>query len=483
MSAPSSVHFLPWLFPRLLGSVYFLAFASLLVQVPGLYGSRGVLPIRSYLAELRRQVGGRAWRLSPTLFWLHSSDRMLAGCALSGVALSLALIAGGPAVPLLVLLWILYLSFAAAGQEFLSFQWDALLLEVGFMTIFLPLAAPAPPLVVFAYRFFLFRFIFSAGAVKLRSGDPTWRDLTALSYHYETQPLPNRIGWYAHHLPPAVQKLSTLGTFFFELAVPFLVLGPAPVRLAGFLLLLFFQVLIFATGSYGFFNILTMVLTVALLDDRQLQLFGGHLAMPAPTGGESAALLVSAVFALFIVLNLCQLVMLFYRPSWLRRLLAPLSPFMISNPYGLFAVMTTDRFEFVIEGSNDLQEWQPYEFHWKPGDPQRPPLQAAPHQPRLDWQMWFAALDPRGIEPWLGNLVVRLLEGSRPVLALLQRNPFPDAPPLYIRLTGYRYQFTTLDVRRAEGRWWERTLIGRFQPMTLKGTEDSENEEVSHGHS
>lgn len=468
MTAHSSGQLLPWLLPKLLGGVYCLAFASLLPQLLGLYGSRGVLPIRDYLAELRRELGGRAWRFCPTLFWLNSGDRMLAGSACLGILLALLLMAGGPPAPLLCLLWLLYLSFAAAGQEFLSYQWDALLLEAGFMTIFLPLAAPAPLLVVFTYRFFLFRFIFSAGAVKLTSGDPTWRNLTALCHHYQTQPLPNRPGWYAHHLPAAMQKLSTLGTFFFELAVPFLALGPAPARLAGFFLLLFFQGLIFATGNYGFFNILTAVLLVPLLDDRHLAVLGGWLPQPAPAaGGPVADALVSAVFALFLLLNLGQFLRLFWRPAWLNRLLALPANLWISNPYGLFAVMTTNRFEFVIEGSNDLKEWFPYEFCWKPGDLQRPPRQAAPHQPRLDWQMWFAALDPRRIEPWLGNLVVRLLEGSPPVLALLAGNPFPDSPPRYIRLTIYRYRFAELADRRREGRWWERELIGRFQPMTL----------------
>jgi lipase maturation factor 1 len=471
MNLPLASHVLPWLFPKLLGGVYFLAFTSLLVQISGLYGSRGILPISSHLAELRQNLGRRAFRLVPTLFWLNSSDRALAGCAFLGAALSLLLVVGGPEIPLLFLLWLLYLSFAAAGQEFLSYQWDALLLEVGFMTIFLPLADPAPPLVVLAYRVFIFRFMFSAGAVKLRSGDPTWRDLTALRYHYETQPLPNRIGWYAHHLPPVAQAFSTLGTFFFELIVPFLALGPEPSRLAGFFLMLFFQLLIFATGNYGFFNILTMVMLMPLLDDRHLGFSGGHVRDLLPSPGDHAALLVSAIFLLFLVLNVCQLVRLFYRPRWLNRIFSLLSPFMISNSYGLFAVMTTSRFEFVIEGSNDLREWRSYEFRWKPGDPACPPRQAAPHQPRLDWQMWFAAIDPRSIDQWLGNLIVRLLEGSPPVLALFKYNPFPYAPPSHIRLTVYRYRYATLRDRRTEGHWWERTMVGRFPPMSLNDLE------------
>ncbi|HBG05545.1 MAG: hypothetical protein A2075_20495 [Geobacteraceae bacterium GWC2_58_44] len=472
MSA-NSQQFLPWIFPRLLGGVYFLAFLSLLFQIRGLYGSRGILPIASFLAEIHAGVGKRAYWLCPTLFWLKSSDQALTAGCLSGVVLSLLLMAGAPPVPLLFLLWLLYLSFVAAGQEFLAYQWDTLLLEVGFMTIFLPLAAPSPRLVLFTYCFFLFRFMFSSGAVKLLSGDPTWRNLTALCYHYQTQPIPNRPAWYAHQLPVSVQKFSTLLTFVFELAVPILALGPQPARLCCFVLMLFFQALIFATGNYGFFNILTMVMAVALLDDR---LLGACLNLPAASANEPTALLVSAIFAVFLVLNLCQLTALFYRPPWLNRLIHWLAPFMISNHYGLFAVMTTDRFEFVIEGSMDRREWLPYEFPWKPGDPQRPPRQAAPHHPRLDWQMWFAALDPRSIEPWLGNLIVRLLEGSPAVLALFQQNPFPVSPPTYIRLVVYRYKFTDATVRREQGRWWERTLVGRFQPMTLqKVKSDGEN--------
>lgn len=459
---------LPWLFPKLLGMVYFLAFVSLLVQVRGLYGSRGVLPICTYLENIRAHFGQRAVRLFPTLFWLRCNDRLLVGGALLGTLLALLLLAGISPVPLLVLLWLLYLSFAAVGQEFLSYQWDALLIETGFMTIFLPQAVPASPLVVFAYCFFLFRFMFSSGAVKLASRDPTWRNLSALSYHYETQPLPNIGGWYAHHLPLWTQKLSTLGTFFFELLVPFLALGPAPVRLAGCLLLLFFQGLIFATGNYGFFNILTLVLLTPLVDDRYFLAAIGYLPTVAPAGNGAVSLAINIIFALFIFLNACQLVRLIRRPFRFNRLLARLSPAMISNSYGLFAAMTTSRFEFIIEGSNDLKEWLSYEFRWKPGDPDRPPRQAAPHQPRLDWQMWFAALAPRSLEPWLVNLLFRLLEGSQPVLALLAHNPFPAAPPAHIRVTVYRYHFASLKTRRRAGRWWDRTLVGHFPPLSLQ---------------
>jgi hypothetical protein len=317
-----------------------------------------------------------------------------------------------------------------------------------------------------AYQFFIFRFMFSAGVVKLTSGDPNWRNLRALCYHYETQPLPNRVGWLAHQLPEAVQKLSVIGTFFFELAVPLLALGPAPVRLAGCLLLICFQGLILLTGNYGFFNLLTIILCIPLLDDRYLAALG-FSPVAAPVGMIPLAGAVSVIFLGIVLLNVLQLLRLFVRPDWLDRLLTGLRPWWLSNSYGLFAVMTVERFEFVIEGSVDKECWYPYEFRWKPGDPARPPRQAAPHQPRLDWQMWFAALNPAAFEPWLLDLLRRLLEGSPPVLALFRTAPFPENSPAWIRVRLYRYHFTNLATRRASGRWWDRRKLGASAPLTL----------------
>ncbi|HEY4744286.1 MAG TPA: lipase maturation factor family protein [Desulfuromonadaceae bacterium] len=456
------------LFPRLLGVVYLLAFGSLFVQVRGLYGARGILPIRDHVAALRLTFGTTIRLRLPSLFWFAANDAFITGCAAAGVCLSLLLVAGLLTMPALILLWLIYLSFAAMGQEFLSYQWDALLLEAGFMTIFLPLVSPPPPLVCLACQFFIFRFMFSAGAVKLTSGDPNWRNLRAMCVHYETQPIPNRIAWYAHQLPERLQRLSTLATLFFELIVPFLALGPAPCRLACFCLLLFFQGLIFLTGNYGFFNILTIVLAVPLLDDRYLGPAGlvGLLPASMPPAPFMVGL-VSVIFSAFILLNGLQLLRLFVRPHWLSRILAACGPWYVSSPYGLFAVMTTKRFEFVIEGSNDLNEWQPYEFRWKPGDTLTPPRQAAPHQPRLDWQMWFAALDPTHVEPWLVRLVQRLLEGSPPVMSLFGTVPFRDAPPAAIRLVVYRYHLSAWATRRATARWWDRSRVGMSAPMSL----------------
>jgi hypothetical protein len=457
------------LFPRLMGIVYLLAFASLLVQVQGLYGSRGILPIRNYTDALSQHYGLNACRYYPSIFWLSTSDAFITGCAGLGVFLSLYLVTGLPPLPALIILWLIYLSFTTMGQEFLSYQWDALLLETGFMTIFLPLAAPAPPMVCLAYQFFFFRFILSAGVVKLASRDPNWRNLSAICFHYETQPIPNRISWYTHQLPEWVQKLSTLGTFFFELGVPFLALGPSPLRLACFCLLAFFQVLIMLTGNYGFFNILAIVLAVPLLDDRYMGILGLSKPLPVPTASTPfMAELASVIFLVFLLLNVLQLLRLFVRPHWLSLILSRCGLWHISSPYGLFAIMTVDRFEFVIEGSDDLKNWQPYEFIWKPGDPAFPPRQAAPHQPRLDWQMWFAALNPTYIEPWLAQLVQRLLEGSPSVLSLFRHIPFHDAPPAFIRLVVYRYHFSDMTTKRESGHWWNRTATGMTSPISLE---------------
>lgn len=207
-----------------------------------------------------------------------------------------------------------------------------------------------------------------------------------------------------------------------------------------------------------------------LLDDRYLGLAGLSPALPAQTAGRSFVPdMVSVVFLLFLLLNVLQLLRLFVRPHWLSLVLAGCGRWWVSNPYGLFAVMTVDRFEFVIEGSNDLKVWQPYEFRWKPGDPAIPPQQAAPHQPRLDWQMWFAALNPAFVEPWLKSLLMRLLEGSPAVLALFLSVPFRDLPPAYIRLVVFRYHFTDIATRLSSGMWWYRTEVGMSAPMTLKG--------------
>jgi hypothetical protein len=467
-----------WLFLKLLGGVYLLAFASLLAQLAGLYGSRGLLPISDYIAFARGRLGRKRLFSLPSLFWFNSSDDFLKGCAWTGVGCALLLIAGVWPPLMLLILWLLYLSFVATGQDFLSFQWDTLLLEIGFMSIFFALVTPPSLLMIAAYWFFLFRFLISAGTVKLTSHDPTWRELRALSCHYLTQPLPNRPAWHLHQLPGWFQRLSTLGTFFFELLVPFLLLLTAPLRLVGVLLTLFFQLLIMASGNYGFFNLLTIALAVTLIDGRYLQPLQELLApaaaipvIPLIPVELWPTVLVSLAFIPFFLLNGVQLLHLLHRPAWSARLMQRLAPLLISNAYGLFAVMTTTRLELEIEGSDDQQEWRRYDFRWKPGALQAAPRQVAPHMPRLDWQMWFAALDPYQPRPWLTTLQQRLLQGVPEVTALLRSNPFPVKPPTYIRMSVYNYTFTDRTTRRATGDWWQRDLVGRYPPMSLRQTD------------
>ena len=504
---PSSYLLAAAVFLRLLGVVYLIAFVSLWTQVHGLIGSRGVLPVAQLLEAAQSRWGLERYWILPTLCWFNAGDVSLhLQCGL-GVAASVLLMVNVAPVVVLVVLWFLYLSLTVAGQVFLSFQWDVLLLEAGFLAVFLaPLrlvprpatARPPPGWGVFLQRFLLFKLMFLSGVTKLLSGDPTWRGLTALDFHYQTQPIPIWTSWYAHALPAWFGKTSVAGMFVIELAVPFLIFGPRRVRHLACVLLVLFQALIAATGNYGFFNLLTAVLCVLLLDDRLLRRFlPGRLsawvdgAPPlGPRHGWRHVVCVTACAALLVIsgLALVREMVRSARPdklhpwvvsaldtgdslllSWAGPLvLDPLAPLRTINGYGLFRVMTTQRPEIVVEGSRNGWEWRPYGFRWKPGDLKRRPRFVAPHQPRLDWQMWFAALSPRGSAHWLGSLMQRLLEGSPAVLGLLEENPFPGQPPRYIRLVYYRYRFTTPAVKRDTGAWWRRYRQGVLtRPVSL----------------
>ena len=366
----------------------------------------------------------------------------------------------------LAIAFILYLSLVSVGQDFLSFQWDFLLLECGFLAIFLLPVFPR----VWLFRWLLFRLMFLSGAVKLLSGDPTWRNLTALQYHYQTQPLPTPFAWYFHQLPADFQKASVVFVFVVELLIPFLMFAPRRVRFFAGGMTVVLQILIFITGNYAFFNLLTLALCLFLYDDAVLRRF----RRKAPAEPRSTVLQrsVTAVLFTFILLASCfELMGTFARriPQPAATLLSAMAPFGIVNTYGLFAVMTTSRLEITVEGSNDGQTWLAYRFKYKPGDLDRAPRWVQPHQPRLDWQMWFAALGSYQGNPWFVNFMLRLLEGSPDVPALLAVNPFPSAPPRYIRAQVYDYKFTNMAEHRATGNWWRRELKGTyFPPASLK---------------
>ncbi|OHE89355.1 MAG: hypothetical protein A3G75_06745 [Verrucomicrobia bacterium RIFCSPLOWO2_12_FULL_64_8] len=473
-----------WIFLRLLGVVHLIAFVSFWTQLNGLIGSRGVLPAQMFFDAVRDEIGAaRFWEL-PTLCWIFGGGWFLHVLCLVGVVLSIALTTGRAPAVSLAGLWVCYLSLCAAGQMFMNFQWDALLLETTLLAIFVApwsfygwrVRADPPRLARWLLWWLLFRLMFLSGVVKLTSGDPAWTNLTALTFHYETQPLPTWIGWYFHQLPGWFHRLSCAVMFAIELAVPFLLFLPRRARHTAAAIQVALQGLIALTGNYTFFNLLTVALCLVFFDDAFWQRFTGYFAArpetPAAIRFCPRPVLLPAASLTLLLTFFVTAVTIFPRaagPAAAQARLEILAPLRTFNSYGLFRVMTRERPEIIIEGSNDGRTWLPYEFKAKPGDPSRRPRFVAPHQPRLDWQLWFAALAYPRRDPWVGNLCVRLLEGSRPVAALFARNPFPDKPPRQIRAVLYDYHFTNRATRAATGRWWRRTPSEYYYPtFTLR---------------
>lgn len=480
-----------WLFLRGLALVYLVAFLSLWVQVHGLIGSQGILPAAQYLEAVHDQVGSRGYHLLPTLAWFGAGDIGLHLLCGGGALLALLLLVGVAPRICLLGLWALYLSLSLVGQVFLSFQWDTLLLETGFLAIlFAPgallpgLRRERPPSRVFLFllRWLLFKLMFASGLVKLWGNDETWWGLTALEYHYWTTCLPTWIGWYAHQLPEFLQRSSVVIMFAIELAVPLLLFLPRRLRVSSFVPLVALQLGILATGNYGFFNLNTLVLCLLVLDDTALQRFtpsrwrGQAADKPRRPGALRRWVAATVATALFL-LSLSGMVGRFFGndvlPEPMIEVRSWIRPYRSVNNYGLFAGMTTRRKEIILEGSNDRQTWVPYEFRWKPGDPKRRPGFVQPHMPRLDWQMWFAALGDYRRNPWLIRCMRQILAGSPAVLELLDENPFPDEPPRYLRAMIYDYKFADPASRKAEGVWWQRELLGYYAPMLQRGPRDA----------
>ncbi|MEA2624699.1 MAG: hypothetical protein QOD06_744 [Candidatus Binatota bacterium] len=467
------------LFLRVLGGIYAIAFVSLWVQVEGLVGERGILPAARFLSAVPGWLGTERYWWFPTVLWLGAGDGALhAVCALGTAAAALAAAGIAPALALAAC-WILYLSVFTVGGEFLQYQWDILLLECGFLAVFLaPLEARdrlagrarESRVMVWCLRWLLFRLMFSSGAVKLLSGDPLWWGLAALRVHYETQPLPTWVGWYAHQLPVAAHVMSCAAMFAIELVVPLLFFLPARARLWAAVVTAAFQVVIAATGNYGFFNVLAIALCILLVDDASWpDGLRRKAAAPRRPSRRWPAVVIGPIAAVVLSIStgrmLDMMVPGFRAPEVLLRLNRLLSPFALVNGYGLFAVMTPRRPEIVIEGSDDGREWRAYDFRWKPGDLAAAPRFVAPHQPRLDWQMWFAALGRYDDGDWFERFLQRLLEGSPNVLALLARDPFPEHPPRYVRAMLWDYRFTDPAEKAKTGRWWRRQLLGPYSPV------------------
>src|SRR5437667_5903764 len=399
-------------FLRAVGLIYLIAFVSLWVQVDGLIGANGISPVNQFLPAVHEQLGRQAYSLLPTLCWFNSSNTFLHFLCGAGVAFSLLLVFGIAPVICLTALFVFYLSLTIAGQTFFSFQWDILLLETGFLSIFL---APwqlwqkrgqEPPVsraALFLLKLLLFKLTVMSGVVKLTSGDDCWWNLTALDYHYWSQPLPTVIGWWADQSPEWFKRFSVAFCLVVEIIVPFFIWTPRRLRLFACGLLIFLQVMIAATGNYCFFNLLTIALCLLLIDDaiwrRQrgaVQTDGGTCAVVSHYLADRLSIYAAAVVIVLTLPLNARLIYSAFEPEaeWSRLLgsaYARAEAFRIVNGYGLFRVMTKDRREIVIEASADGLDWQPYEFKWKPGDVMRAPGWCAPHQPRLDWQMWFAA--------------------------------------------------------------------------------------------
>ena len=462
-------------FLKSLGAIYLIAFVSLEVQITGLIGAHGILPAARYLELIHTSLGVASWLRVPTIFWLGASDTWLKLACAAGAISSVAVMIGVGRRIALAAAFLLYLSMVSIGQAFLSFQWDFLLLESGFLAIFLLPSLPR----VWLFRWLLFRLMFLSGSVKLLSGDPAWRNFTALQYHYETQPLPTIFGWCFFQLPAGFQKFSAVFVFLVELLIPFLMFAPRRIRFFAGAATVLLQVLIFLTGNYAFFNLLTLSLCLLLFDDaalRALSRRGIRESSRAPVRLTTFQRSVTATLFVFIMLMSSYELMETFpttipqRPAevitaTVGRLVTWTAPYGIVNTYGLFAVMTTSRPEIVVQGSNDGKTWLDYAFKYKPGDVDRAPVWVQPHQPRLDWQMWFAALSSYQVERWFVNFMVRLLEGSPDVLKLMSKNPFPASPPAYVRAQVYDYHFTSFAEHRATGAWWRRELKGTYMPV------------------
>ncbi|WP_156725221.1 lipase maturation factor family protein [Streptomyces apocyni] len=452
-------------FQRALAAVYLVAFVSAALQFRALIGERGMLPVPRYVARV-------PLRAAPSLFQWRYSDRLFACCAWTGALLSAALLAGVDGlVPLWAAMlmwavpWALYLSIVNVGQTWYSFGWESLLLEVGFLAVFLGNDDTAPPvLVLWLLRWVLFRVEFGAGLIKLR-GDACWRNLTCLYYHHETQPMPNPLSWFFHHLPRPLHRVEVAANHVTQLAVPFLLFTPQPIASIAACAMIATQLWLILSGNFSWLNWLTIVLALSAIDFTPLAGAPPSLAAP-PLWYEVVVIAVTA-----LVLGLS------YRPA--RNLISrgqimnySFDPFHLVNAYGAFGTVGRVRYEVVVEGTAepvpppDDTGWREYEFHGKPGDPRRLPRQFAPYHLRLDWLMWFAALSPGYARPWFGAFVERLLENDRDTLRLLRGNPFPDAPPTHVRAVLYHYRFTTWRELRDTGAWWHRTYVREFLPPT-----------------
>lgn len=456
---------------RGLGLTYLLAFIVALNQFRPLVGEKGILPAKKYLHRI-------SFKRSPSIFHWHYSDRIFGLVAWSGIALSLLALSGlsdaGPlwlSVSIWFLLWVLYLSIVNVGQIFYGFGWESLLLEAGFYAIFIgPIHYHSPLLLIFVFRWLVFRIEFGAGLIKMR-GDSCWRNLTCMNYHHETQPMPNPMSWFFHHIPKPLHRVETFFNHVAQLGVVWLLFAPQPAASYASLIIILTQLYLVISGNYSWLNWVTMILAFSGFSDGFLQQVvpftpPSELASPVYYQG-----IVAALAAVVIYLSI-KPVKNMISPK--QRMNFSFNSLHLVNSYGAFGSVTKKRREIIIEGTAEDQidpntEWKPYEFKGKPGAPERCPPQIAPYHLRLDWQIWFAAMTSIRSNPWFILFILRLLQNYKPVLNLLKDNPFEDKPPKYIRARLYDYRYTTPKERRNTGLWWKREYLQEYMsPQSLE---------------
>ncbi len=491
-----------WVFLRALGLIYFSAFFALLFQVKGLIGTQGILPAAEYL-EGGRGLGAMRFWYAPTLLWFNSGDHMLMALMWVGLVASVLLVLNVWPRGMLVACFLCFLSFVGAAQDFSGYQSDGMLLEAGFISLFLAppglwpgLGAKRPPMraAIFLLLWEWFRIYFESGAVKLLSGDPTWRNLTAMYEYYQNGPLPTWIGWYLQHLPWWFHKATAGLTLGMELVLVWLAFVGRRARIVCFFIVTAWQIGVIATANYAFLNYLVLVLAVLLLDDDFLRRFvpgrwrpvritedaeeereHGEVSESAAEGVRafrwpgllhSAGVGVAAIALTWVAYaTTAEMVWMFWREAPLPKApVAALEPFRIANQYGLFAVMTPHRYEIEFQGSNDGVNWTAYPFRYKPQDVRERPGIYAPYQPRFDWNSWFASLGTWMQNPMVPRTEELLLENDRDVLGLFRDDPFNGTPPKYMRAVLWQYWFSTAQEKREQGVWWTRKDLGTYAP-------------------
>ncbi len=453
------------LFPKLLGLIYFISFGSFILQIKGLIGTNGILPAKEHLAILKERFQKSRFYYVPSIFWFGSSDVFLSFFmylgAFTGFFLFINPFTSINFILLLILL-VLQLSLVHVGQDFLGFGWELYLIEITFATLFLSLLSPPNPFIFYSLYLTLFNEHILAGSSKLISNDKNWRNLTAIAYHYQSQPIANTLAWYMHKLPLGFHKFSCLYLFFVELIVPFGMFFGEDIRLYTFFLLASLQLFIYLTGNFSYLNHLTFAFSTLLISDKYLSPF---FSMPPVRENLFADIVTTLVAIILIILQIANTWNFFFRSKpILKKALNFIRPFHLISSHGIFAVMTTKRYEIIIEASIDRVEWKEYDFYFKPVDIYRRPTRISPYQPRLDWMMWFLPFSSFHFNPWFLRFLEQLLKSSPQVMQLIRSDPFNGQKPKWIRALIYEYQFSDLETKKLTKAWWQRSFIGAYTP-------------------